>query len=244
VAQPHGVVGHVDRRVRRIIARLLAEQVELDDAAGVREAEQSLVVEDRAVDVADDRAFRPAAVGGDEVHDLLRLVLLAAAAYPQKLPPLVHLSRWPRLSEAGMRLLGMRRIVRWTLRSIVQDPDAVTEEQVRGYADPLQGPAARRALLATGARIVPDDLPALVARYPEVRVPTLLLWGAGDRVVPPAVGRRLQEDLPDARLEVLERCGHLPAEERPRASWARVAAFLDETGDAIGGAPEPASRTS
>jgi len=160
---------------------------------------------------------------------LRRLILLSAAAYPQKLPPMVHLSRWPGLSTAGMRLLGMRTIVRWTLRSIVHDPDGVTEEQVRGYAEPLEEVEAQRALVDVGARIVPPDLAAVTARYPEIDVPALLLWGASDRVVPPSVAQRLHQALPDSRLEILDRCGHLPAEEHPEASWVRVAAFLDAT---------------
>lgn len=173
--------------------------------------------------------LRDEAAGGLGDSPLRRLVLLSAAAYPQKLPPLVHLSRWPGLSTTGMRLLGMETIVRWTLRSIVHDPDGVTEEQVRGYAGPLEDETAQRALLDVGARIVPPDLAAVTARYPEIDVPTLLLWGDSDRVVPASVGRQLHRALPDSRLEVLDRCGHLPAEEHPEASWARVAAFLDAT---------------
>jgi len=128
-----------------------------------------------------------------------------------------------------MRLLGMETIVRWTLRSIVHDPDGVTEEQVRGYTEPLEEETAQRALVDVGARIVPPDLAAITARYPEIDVPSLLIWGASDQVVPTSVGQQLHQALPDSRLEILDRCGHLPAEEHPEASWARVAAFLDAT---------------
>ena len=60
------------------------------------------------------------------------------------------------------------------------------------------------------------------------RIPhrTLVLWGDRDRIFPLATGRRLAAALPDARLEILPRCGHVPPTERPLAFARRVEAFL------------------
>jgi len=160
---------------------------------------------------------------------LRRLIILAGAAYKQRLPPFVGLASWPTLSGALFRLLGPNRIVRHVLRTIVDDAGGVTEQQVRGYADPLRAAGTLRALLSTARQIVPPDLAHLTARYPEIGVPTLLIWGRGDPVVPLAVGQRLAQAIPDARLHVLEACGHLPAEEKPLESLAVVEAFLEET---------------
>ena len=59
-------------------------------------------------------------------------------------------------------------------------------------------------------------------------MPTLVLWGRVDKVVPLSIGERLAKDLPRARLVVLDRCGHLPAEEMPDESYAELEKFLDE----------------
>ncbi|MDL2716880.1 MAG: alpha/beta fold hydrolase [Acidobacteriota bacterium] len=56
---------------------------------------------------------------------------------------------------------------------------------------------------------------------------TLILWGDRDRIFPLAAGRRLARALPNARLEILPRCGHVPPTERPVAFARRVLAFLD-----------------
>jgi pimeloyl-ACP methyl ester carboxylesterase len=56
---------------------------------------------------------------------------------------------------------------------------------------------------------------------------TLVLWGDRDRIFPLAAGRRLVRGLPNARLEILPRCGHVPPTERPVAFARRVIAFLD-----------------
>jgi len=158
---------------------------------------------------------------------LRSLVIVAGAAYLQRMPPFVALARRPRLSGTLLRLLGPRFVAREVLRSCVYDVTTVTREQVEGYAAPLRTPHAARGLIRTALHIVPTDLEALAARYREIAVPTLLLWGRYDRVVPLAIGRRLVRAMPNADLVVLEACGHVPAEERPRASIRVLEEFLD-----------------
>jgi pimeloyl-ACP methyl ester carboxylesterase len=165
----------------------------------------------------------------DSPSRLRRLVVVAGAAYPQRLPPFVRMADWPRVSSLVFGLLGARRVVEAALRMIVHDPTSITPEQVDGYAAPLSSPDALPALLSAARHIVPNDLPELVIRYPTIHVPTLLLWGREDPVVPLWVGQRLARELPAARIEVLEGCGHLPPEEHPLESLARVERFLGDS---------------
>lgn len=68
--------------------------------------------------------------------------------------------------------------------------------------------------------------PQLKRWLARIRVPTLVLWGASDRIVTPAYGRAYSALIPGARFEVIERAGHHPEIEQPEAFVARVAAFL------------------
>lgn len=61
----------------------------------------------------------------------------------------------------------------------------------------------------------------------RIAQPALVLWGDADGVFPAATGRRLAAALPNARLELMPRCGHVPPTERPIAFARRVLAFLD-----------------
>lgn len=157
---------------------------------------------------------------------LERLVVVAGAAYEQRLPPFVKLADHPRASSFLFRLLGPRRVVRAVLQSIVYDRSRVEDDQVHGYAKHLGAAEALRALLDSARQIRPERLEQLTASYARLEVPTLLLWGRHDRVVPLWVGQRLERELVNARLHVLEACGHLPAEELPEASWEVLEAFL------------------
>ena len=159
---------------------------------------------------------------------LKRLILVASAAYKQRMPLFVALAKYRRLASTALRILGTQFVIRHVLKSIVFDPSEVSDDQVLGYAKPLSSPEAHRALIDTALAIVPPDLEKLTARFEELDVPTLVLWGRQDRVVPLWVGERLADKLPDAKLQVLENCGHMPAEELPKESWEALQAFLDQ----------------
>ncbi len=69
--------------------------------------------------------------------------------------------------------------------------------------------------------------PRLPHFLPRVTAPTLVIWGREDGIVPVECGEQYRRLLPHARLEVLERCGHLPLIERPDEFAALVSGFLE-----------------
>lgn len=66
-------------------------------------------------------------------------------------------------------------------------------------------------------------LPHLLAR---VKLPTLIVWGREDRVVPPSAAEVWQQSITGARLEVLDNCGHRPEIEQSEAYSRLVGDFL------------------
>jgi pimeloyl-ACP methyl ester carboxylesterase len=63
----------------------------------------------------------------------------------------------------------------------------------------------------------------------RIRLPTLFLWGASDRIVTPDYGRAYCARLPMARFELIEKAGHYPHLEQPEEFARRVLAFTAET---------------
>jgi pimeloyl-ACP methyl ester carboxylesterase len=68
--------------------------------------------------------------------------------------------------------------------------------------------------------------PALPALLGGVRVPTLIVWGAEDRIIPEECGRLYQAAIPGSKLEVTQGCGHWPHYERPGELAGIVGRFL------------------
>lgn len=63
--------------------------------------------------------------------------------------------------------------------------------------------------------------PRLARRLPTIICPTLIVWGANDRLIPPVYGTTFHELIPGSRLVMLEGTGHMPMFEQPE-SWARA----------------------
>ena len=68
----------------------------------------------------------------------------------------------------------------------------------------------------------------LLDRLPSLRVPTLVVWGERDRVLPPAQAQEAISRIPDGSLELIPGCGHLPQVERPDHVAQVLARFLSE----------------
>ena len=80
--------------------------------------------------------------------------------------------------------------------------------------------------------------PALIA---ELRAPTLLLWGASEKLLPREQLEWYRAHLPaGARIEVVPGFGHVPQMERPRELVARLRGFAEEVGLLAVGTPPPA----
>ena len=60
----------------------------------------------------------------------------------------------------------------------------------------------------------------------KVSVPTLIVWGREDAIIPVECGELYQRALPHATLKVIDRCGHSPAIEKPQEFLQAVTTFL------------------
>ncbi len=79
------------------------------------------------------------------------------------------------------------------------------------------------ALLTWKPYMYNPKMPHLMA---QVKVPTLIVWGAQDSIVPVNCGARYQQAIPTAQLTVIDHCGHSPQLEKPQEFLAAVVPFL------------------
>lgn len=103
----------------------------------------------------------------------------------------------------------------------------------RFYQDPADIPAtqlaARQANMATLRDYAGDPYmhdPNLLPQLAAVTTPTLLIWGASDRIATPAYGAAYAAAFGNARLEIVPEAGHLPHLEQPEATFALIDAHL------------------
>jgi pimeloyl-ACP methyl ester carboxylesterase/uncharacterized damage-inducible protein DinB len=77
----------------------------------------------------------------------------------------------------------------------------------------------------------------------QIEAPTLVVWGVDDPIAPFADAAAVRDGIPGARLEPIEKCGHLSALERPAAYFDSIATFL-ASGHGGEQTPAAASRTA
>ena len=156
-----------------------------------------------------------------------RLILIDSSGYPMapdSIPLAFRIARLPVLSQIA-RVTLPRRVVEESIRNVYGDPARVTPELIERYFE-LTLREGNRAALAERLKHVPID--AITARIPEIKIPTLILWGGLDRLIPPAAGQRFANDIAGSRLQIFDDLGHVPHEEDPARTVAAAIAFLDE----------------
>lgn len=156
---------------------------------------------------------------GRDVSPLLRAAVLPGAGPVLQLLSSRPVTRVARATTRGARALGRRR--------------AATDvrEMRRGIAG-LADPEVRHAFLRTvrtsigigGQRVSASD-----RLYLAGTLPTLILWGADDRIIPPRHGRDAHAAIPGSRLEVVAGAGHFPHLDAPRRVAALMRDFLAGT---------------
>jgi pimeloyl-ACP methyl ester carboxylesterase len=65
-------------------------------------------------------------------------------------------------------------------------------------------------------------------RLPRLRVPTLVIHGEEDRVLPPLNGVRLAARIPGSRLKMIPNAGHMLTSDQPEEAMGEILRFLEE----------------
>ena len=146
-----------------------------------------------------------------------RAAVVGSAGIGQDVTLALRLATLPLLGEVATT--PRRSWIKMGLRYNFADPRHVTDELVDEFYRARRLPGAQAVVL----RVLRSGVglgglrPSAVLgeRLRQVAVPTLVLWGRQDRVLPVGHAYRAAELIPDARLHVFEDTGHDVATERP-----------------------------
>ena len=140
---------------------------------------------------------------------------------------------------AGLPSVGSREKARQALRT-GKEPKDIAPAVVETLLGPQASEAHRQRLLTSMAALHKESYIKTVeatayydrsADLPNIKVPTLLVYGADDRLTPPKIGRRMQADIPDAEFVLIAAAGHLVNIEQPHEFNRAVLAFLRANAD-------------
>jgi pimeloyl-ACP methyl ester carboxylesterase len=152
------------------------------------------------------------------------LVLIDAAGFGVRWPGILKVGRWPGAGGVATAIRG-RWVTERLLRFMYANPSKVTEQDVDQYYAPVPEPGYGRAARGVLRAFRFDTL---VGRLGTVAAPTLVVWGAEDRLIPARDGSRLAAELPRGVFVVIPRTGHAAAEESPDEVNRLLLTFLRE----------------
>lgn len=152
------------------------------------------------------------------------LVLVDAGGHafvPESLPIGFRIARMPVLRE-GMRWILPRRAIEASVLNVYGDPGRVSAALVDRYYELTLREGNRVALMQRMDQLAPGP----VERLPDIKVPTLILWGGQDRLILPRWGEAFHQAIAGSRLVVFPTLGHVPQEEDPAATLAALRDWL------------------
>jgi len=114
-------------------------------------------------------------------------------------------------------------MLRPSLLAAYADPAKLTPAVLTRMRDMMLAPGVRRAIIARMQQTVLTD-PVPLLR--QITAPTLLLWGQQDAMIPISNAQDYLAALPHATLISLPGVGHVPQEEAPAESLAKLRSFL------------------
>lgn len=155
---------------------------------------------------------------GEEVSVVLRAATLPGAEYVL-----------PLLASGPLRGAGA------ALGAVLGRVGLRASADVRGLAEGFESlgdAAARRAFVHTARSVIDPTgqrVDATDRLYLAAHVPSLLVWGERDRMIPVAHGRQAHALMPNSRLEVFEGAGHFPFNDDPDRFVALLNDFISTT---------------
>jgi pimeloyl-ACP methyl ester carboxylesterase len=169
---------------------------------------------------------------------LASLVLIDSLAFPEALSGWARLLRWGwPFAYAPVPLFALSKTaavctVRLALRILCRHPENITEAAIRAYARNLRPPERASALIQTGKNLVKDHYAGIEKDFNIIDVPTLIVWGRQDPLLPlEPTGSALHDGINGSRPVIaVDDCGHIAHEELPDLVLGQIAAFIAERG--------------
>jgi pimeloyl-ACP methyl ester carboxylesterase len=155
-----------------------------------------------------------------------KLILVDSGGYPTRpisMPLAFYFAGLP-IIDWMVRNTFPRGLVEQGLRNVYGDASKVTPELMVRSRELTRCEGNRRALIERGRQWRRPD--PLAQRIAELKLPTLIIWGGRDRLIPPDNAERFHHDIAGSTMVIFDDLGHMPQEEDPVRTIAAVKQFL------------------
>ncbi len=158
-----------------------------------------------------------------------KMILVDAGGYPMKsksVPIAFQVAGWPLIKNL-FKYVTPRSIVQKSVENVYADKSKVTETLVDRYFELSLREGNRQAFIDRMSEFRNKGIINIkTSQIKDLSMPTLIIWGDKDLLIPLEVGEKFHADLPNDTLVVFKDLGHTPMEEDAAKTVAAVKDFL------------------
>jgi pimeloyl-ACP methyl ester carboxylesterase len=156
------------------------------------------------------------------------MILVDAAGAPRwqarKAPIGFRIARMPVLRDIA-KIITPRSMVESSFQTSVSVKSVATPAAIDRYWELLRYPGNRAATIKRFS-YTHNNHPAIREKLGALKIPTLILWGEEDNLIPVKSAEWFAETIPGSKLIIYPKVGHIPMEEVADQSAADVAVFM------------------
>lgn len=120
---------------------------------------------------------------------------------------------------------GDYQFIKNKTESTFYNPEVATKELVDEVYDIVNDRNKAIRVVATAKSAVRHNIGD---KLHQIKIPTLLVWGAEDNITPAFVGEKFNELIENSSLKIVEKCGHAPMMEKPEIFNKHLEEFLEK----------------
>jgi pimeloyl-ACP methyl ester carboxylesterase len=154
-----------------------------------------------------------------------KMILVDAGGYPmvsKSVPIAFQLARLPVLNKL-FQYVTPRSIIEKSVYNVYVNDERITEELIDRYYNLALREGNRKAFIDRMRTSVKNDK---YLKIKELKMPTLIIWGKQDELIPITVGEQFHQDLENDTMVVFKDLGHTPMEEDPERTVKVLIDFL------------------
>lgn len=156
-----------------------------------------------------------------------KMILVDAGGYPMKsksVPIAFQLARISVISSL-FKYVTPRSIIEKSIYNVYVQDEKITDKLIDRYYDLALRTGNRGAFIDRMKSMNTQDRKYLAIK--NINIPTLIIWGEGDGLIPLEVAQQFHQDLPKDTLIIFKNLGHTPMEEDPETTVNAVKKFLE-----------------
>ena len=156
-----------------------------------------------------------------------KMILVDAGGYPmvsKSVPIAFQIARMPIVGNLFKYILPYA-VIEKSLQNVYVHDDRITPELIERYYDLASRTGNRKAFLDRMKSSIKNDNHLKIK---TLTMPTLIIWGKEDGLIPLDVAEKFHEDLPNDTMIVFKDLGHTPMEEDPMKTVKAVKDFLSK----------------